>query len=322
MKQREFDWYRTMKIIRRFEEVIADAVENGEIICPVHLYIGQEAIAAGVNSQLRKDDYVLGGHRAHGLFIAKGGSLKGLASEIFGRANGCSGGRGGSMHLTDPEIGLLATVPIVAASIPLALGAAWSAKIQNQDKVAAVFFGDGACEEGVFHESLNWAALMKLPLIFVLENNQYSSHLHIDKRRPKVELFQMATAQGVPAEQVDGNDIFACAEATDRAVERARQGDGPTLLEFKTMRWRGHVGPKWDIGVGGRTQENIDQWIEKCPIEKLRKHLLGQQDDPQFQEVLNKIDEEVEVEVQSALNHARNSPYPEPSTLLEKVFSQ
>lgn len=322
MRQRELSWYRMMKIIRRFEELIAEAVENGEIVCPVHFYIGQEAIAVGVSTHLRNDDYLLGGHRAHGPFIAKGGSLNALASEIYGRENGCSGGRGGSMHLTDPEIGVLATVPIVAATIPMAIGAAWAAKLRKSDTVAAVFFGDGACEEGVFHESLNWAALMKLPVVFVLENNKYSSHLHINRRRPDVELFQIAIAQGVPAEQVDGNDIFACADATERAVSRARSGGGPTLLEFNTMRWRGHVGPKWDIGVGGRTQQDIDYWIAKCPIDKLRKFLIEQQDYPRIQESLDQIDTEVETKVLSALQHARTSPRPEPSTLLENVFAR
>ncbi|MDP9114279.1 MAG: thiamine pyrophosphate-dependent dehydrogenase E1 component subunit alpha [Acidobacteriota bacterium] len=231
--------WETMTLIRRAEERIAAMVESGEVGCPCHLYIGQEAIAAGVCAALRVDDTVWGGHRSHGHYLAKGGSLAGLFGEVLLRASGCAGGRGGSMHLAAPEVGILGTVPIVAGTVPLAAGAAFAYKMRGEDTVAVAFFGDGALEEGHVHESMNLAALYRLPLILICENNLYASHLHWSERRVADNFYRAGEFHSVPGERVDGNDVEAVYHAARSAVERARGGDGPTLIECRTFRWRG-----------------------------------------------------------------------------------
>src|SRR5215510_12486026 len=201
--------YKTMLRIRRTEECVAELVERGEIRCPCHLCIGQEAVAAGVCSVLQADDYVFGNHRSHGHYLAKGGSLKELMAELFGKTTGCAKGRGGSMHLVAPEVGILGTVPLVAATIPLAAGAALAAKLRQESRVSVAFFGDGATEEGHFHESLNMAAVYQLPAIFVCENNFYASHMSLAERRASDNIDQAAAAHGIRGARIDGNDVLA-----------------------------------------------------------------------------------------------------------------
>lgn len=304
--------WREMQRIRRAEEVIADLMETGEAKCPCHLYIGQEAVAVGVCSGLRTTDTIWGGHRSHGHYLAKGGSLEGLFAEILGKVTGCAGGRGGSMHLVAKEIGILGTVPIVAGTVPLAAGAALAAKMRGDEGVAVAFFGDGAAEEGHIHETLNLAALYRLPLVFVLENNLYSSHLHLKERRTADNLDRMGDFHGVPGERVDGNDVFAVAAATERAVQRARAGEGPTLLECRTFRWRGHVGASTDIDVGVRRRGELVDWQRRDPIARAVEHL----DEVELRaDIL-----EIEAELQRALHHARCASLPEPTRVNEHVW--
>jgi TPP-dependent pyruvate/acetoin dehydrogenase alpha subunit len=215
---------------------------SGEIRCPCHLYIGQEAIAAGVCAALEREDTVWGGHRSHGHYLAKGGSLEGLFGEVLLRASGCAEGRGGSMHLAAPEVGITGTVPIVAGTVPLAVGAAFAYKTRDEQTVAVAFFGDGTLEEGHVHESMNLAALYRLPLLLICENNLYASHLHWSERRVADNLYRAGEFHSIPGERVDGNDVEEVQCAARRAVERARRGEGPTLIECRTFRWRGHVG--------------------------------------------------------------------------------
>src|SRR5712692_5456640 len=203
------DRWRVMVRIRRAEETIAGLIERGEAACPCHLYIGQEAVAAGVCAALVEEDTVWGGHRSHGHYLAKGGSLEGLFAEILGKSTGCSGGRGGSMHLLTAEHGILGTVPIVGGTVPLAAGAAMAAKMRGEPHVAVTFFGDGTLEEGHVYETLNLAALYRLPLLFIVENNQYSSHMHWTDRRMADNLDQAGAFHGVPGSSVDGNDVEA-----------------------------------------------------------------------------------------------------------------
>ncbi|HOM16620.1 MAG TPA: thiamine pyrophosphate-dependent dehydrogenase E1 component subunit alpha, partial [Thermoguttaceae bacterium] len=230
--------YRMMRRIRRFEEVAADLVAAGEVKCPCHLYIGQEAIAVGVCAALEPEDTIWGNHRSHGHYLAKGGDLHAMMAEILGRETGCAGGRGGSMHLVAKEVGILGTVPIVAGTIPLAVGAGLAYKLQGKRHVAAAFFGDGATEEGHFFESVNLAALYRLPVIFVLENNLYASHMHLSERRPLDNLDQIGGLFGIPSIRLDGNDVLAVYRAAVEAASRARTGQGPSLLECRTYRWR------------------------------------------------------------------------------------
>src|SRR5581483_7991308 len=231
------EMYRAMLRIRRFEEVIGDCAAAREFRGPTHLYIGQEAIAVGVCSALRVEDYVFGGHRSHGHYLAKGGDLNELAAEIFVRETGCSRGRGGSMHLTAPEVGVLGTSALVGGGMATGVGVALASTLRGNDRVTAIFFGDGAVEEGVFAESMNFAALKRLPVVFVCENNLYSSHLPIQDRQPKGLIYQHAEIYGIPGLRINGNDVVQVCEHAVAAVQRARRGEGPTLLECMTYRW-------------------------------------------------------------------------------------
>jgi acetoin:2,6-dichlorophenolindophenol oxidoreductase subunit alpha len=312
------EMYRSMLRIRRFEEVIGECADAGEFRGPTHLYIGQEAVAVGVCSALRRDDYVFGGHRSHGHYLAKGGDLRQLAAEIYARETGCSRGRGGSMHLTAPDIGLMGTSALVGGGIGTGVGVALASVLQKRDSVTAIFFGDGAIEEGVFHESLNFAALKRLPVIFVCENNLYSSHLHIVERQPTQAIFRHAEPYGIIGERLDGNDVSEVYHHASRAVQRARQGEGPTLLECCTYRWRGHVGPNWDLDKGLRTQEEVYAWVDRCPIKRHGERLAEQRLLSAADQ--DRIAQEVEAEVADAIAFARSSPTPSPADLLRFVY--
>jgi len=309
--------YQTMLRIRVAEESIAELLERNEIRCPTHLYTGQEAIAAGVCAALTKEDYIFGGHRSHGHYLAKGGDLRALMAELYGKATGCARGRGGSMHLVAPEVGLLGTVPLVAATIPIAVGAALASKLRGERRVSVSFFGDGATEEGHFHESLNLAAVYQLPVIFVCENNLYSSHMHISERRAQDNIYKSGEAHGIPGIRLDGNDVIAVYTAASEAVDRARKGLGPTLLECRTYRWRGHVGPALDMDVGVKRKDEMKDWLPKDPLarSKSRWAEMGMQLSD-----LDQMEERVHKEVEEAILFARESPYPEKSELVDHVF--
>ena len=309
--------YRMMRRIRRFEEVVGDLVAAGEAKCPCHLYIGQEAIAVGVCTALEPEDTIWGNHRSHGHYLAKGGDMHAMMAEILGRQSGCAGGRGGSMHLVAKEVGILGTVPIVAGTIPLAVGAALAYKLQRKPHVAVAFFGDGATEEGHFFESVNLAALYRLPVMFVLENNLYASHMHLSGRRPLDNLDQIGGLFGIPGIRLDGNDVVAVYRAAVEAAGRARRGQGPSLLECRTYRWRGHVGHRWDEDVGVKRRDELQEWLGRCPLARLRGSLLEW---GVSEGLLNALDEEVEKEVESALDFARRSPLPAPETVGEYVY--
>jgi acetoin:2,6-dichlorophenolindophenol oxidoreductase subunit alpha len=312
--------YRSMRLIRHFEEVIGVCAERGEFKDPVHLYIGQEAVAVGVCSALRRDDYIFSGHRSHGHYLAKGGELNKIAAEIFVRETGCSKGRGGSMHLTAPDIGLMGTSALVGGGMGAGVGAALASTRLGQDRVAAIFFGDGAIEEGVFHEALNFAALYKLPVLFVCENNLYASHLPLVARQPRTrDLYKYAEPYQVAALQVDGNDVVAMRAVAVDAVERARTGGGPTFVEALTYRWRGHVGPGWDLEFQIRPREEVEAWVKRCPIERFSAHLQaeGVASGADFL----RIDADVQDEVAAAIEFARQSPFPEVEELLKFVYA-
>lgn len=311
--------YRTMARIRETEERLADLVTAGEVKTPCHLYIGQEAIAAGVCATLTDDDYVWGGHRSHGHYLAKGGNLRGMVAEIFGRVTGCSEGRGGSMHLVAPQVGILGTVPLVAATIPLAVGAGMAAKLRGERRVSVAFFGDGAVEEGHFHESLNLAALYKAPVIFVCENNLYASHMGLLERRVDDNIHTAAAVHGAAGQLVDGNDVLAVHAAATAAVARARRGEGPTLLECRTYRWRGHVGPSWDMDVGVQRKDELHEWLPRDPLARLASSL---QEAGVQASVLESLRQEIGLEVAEAIEFARTSPYPDAAEMARHVYVQ
>lgn len=311
--------HRTMLRIRIFEERTGELVEAKEINTPTHLYIGQEAVATGVCAALRPNDFLLGNHRSHGHFLAKGGSMRALMAELFCRATGCAKGRGGSMHLFDSSIGVLGTVPMVAGTIPVAVGAALSARLRKSDQVSVAFFGDGATEEGVFFESVNFAALHKLPVLFVCENNFMSSHLPIRDRRTVSELVRVVSIESMSSVAVDGNDVAEVFQASNEAAVRARRGEGPTFLECNTYRWRGHVGPRDDLDVGIRDPQELASWIARCPILQVERSLIDA--GAKTQRDFDRIREEVRAEVEDAVEFARTSPEPEPSHLADHVYS-
>jgi acetoin:2,6-dichlorophenolindophenol oxidoreductase subunit alpha len=299
------DRWQTMTLIRRVEERIAEMVESGEVRCPCHLYIGQEAVAAGVCAALTTADTVWGGHRSHGHYLAKGGSLAGLFAEVLLKATGCAGGRGGSMHLAAPAVGVPGTVPIVAGTVSLATGAAFAYKLRSEDTVAVAFFGDGALEEGQVHESMNLAALYRLPLLLICENNLYASHLHWSERRVADNLFRAGEFHSVPGERVDGNDVLAVHAAAQVAVKRARSGEGPTLIECRTFRWRGHVGASFDLDVGVERRGELAEWLPRDPLRRLTDQLIesGVVD-------LAQLEQAIDARIRSAVEEARAAPEP------------
>lgn len=315
-KERLLGFYRSMARIRICEEEIAAMVERKEIQCPVHLCIGQEAVAAGVCTALKTDDYMFGAHRSHGHYLAKGGDMKAMMAELLGKKTGCSKGRGGSMHLIAPGAGVLGTVPIAAATIPMAVGCGMASRLRGDGRVSVAFFGDGAMEEGVCHEAMNLAALWKLPVVFVCENNFYASHLNLQERRAKDNLDVSAEAQGVPAFQVDGNNVLEVYEASVLGVRLAREGPRPTFLECRTFRWRGHVGPAWDLDVGVTRKVDLRSWIDRDPMARLESLMLRQ--GVRREEVDRAIDG-ARGEVAEAVKFARESAFPDPQELSEDV---
>jgi len=308
--------------IRRAEETIAENIENGKIVCPCHLAIGQEAVGTGVSLHLKTSDRVFGNHRSHAHYLALDGSLSQLFSEVLGKADGASKGMGGSMHLYAGSNGFKGSVPIVAGTIPIAVGAGLAAQKdkKNPSDIAVSYFGDGASEEGVFHESLNLAANFKLPVLFVCEHNLFSSHLHIDLRQPGDAISRYALAHHIPYELVDGNDIVAVSKAAQKLIEAARSGQGPGFLEAVTYRWRGHVGPKEDIDVGVKRKDDLHIWKKRDPIARLAQALIVAKflTTNEYDQIKIKI----ESEIQSAWEKALKAPYPESSALMEMVYAK
>ena len=267
-------WYTAMLRIRLVEEEIARRYSEQEMRCPVHLCIGQEAVAVGVCSRLFKGDYVFGNHRSHGHYLAKGGDLNAMVAELYGKATGCSGGIGGSMHLVDTAAGFLGATPIVASSIPIAVGAAMGSVMRGENRVVVSFFGEAAVEEGVFHEAMNFASLKRLPIVFVCENNLYSVYSPLSVRQPSHRtLVRLVAGHGVKSVYGDGNDVEVVSRIAGEAIDGAREGKGPSFLEFETYRWREHVGPNYDLNLGYRDEREFLEWQRRDPVQSCR-HLL------------------------------------------------
>lgn len=312
--------YTSMLRIRMFEEKIVELYPAQEMKCPVHLCIGQEAIAAGVAANLKKEDYLFSNHRGHGHCLAKGSSMRSLMAEFYGRTTGCSKGKGGSMHLVDVENGILGTSAIVGGGIPMGVGTALSSLLRGDGRISVVFFGDGAYDEGVFFESFNFAALKKLPVIFVCENNLYATSSHQSARQPTCKISHSASAFDSPGACVDGNDVVEVYNAAREAAERARAGNGPTLIEAMTYRWKGHVGPETDFQKGCRPEEELIEWMKKCPVERFRAVLLEK--NVITAEEMDEIAEAATGEIEDAVEFALGSPLPDPSELYTDLFSE
>ncbi len=310
--------YRQMLMIRRTEEQLAKFYQAGMIPGACHTYIGEEAVASGVCAHLRHDDAVFSTHRGHGHALAKGVPPREVVAELTGRVTGCSRGRGGSMHLFSPEVGMMGTSGIVGPCILQATGAGYSFKLQETDRVGVAFFGDGAVNNGAFHEGLNLAAIWDLPVIFVNENNMYATEIAFSYATKNVEVAERAATYKIPSYCVDGNDVLAVYEVAQEAIERARAGGGPSFIECKTYRTRPHAEGMRDAGY--RTQEEIDNWKQRDPIANLRERALiaGIAADADFAAV----DEEIKAMVEEAAEFARNSPYPDPATAANYIYSE
>jgi pyruvate dehydrogenase E1 component alpha subunit len=261
--------------IRRIEEALAKRYAEKEMRCPMHLCIGQEAIAVGVGATLTVNDKMYSNHRAHGHYLAKGGSLDAMVAELYGRSSGCCGGRGGSMHMIDLKVGFLGATPIVGGTVPLAVGAAWASKLQKKTDAAVVFLGDGCFEEGVVHESLNFAALHRLPILFVCENNDFSVYTRRKERQPDRAIHQIVAAHGIKTAHGDGNEVELVFNLTNKAIGDIRAGGGPWFLEFSAYRWREHCGPDFDDHLQYRTLEEISDGKAACPIARFEKNSLA-----------------------------------------------
>ena len=312
------DMHRRMVRIRVFETEAGRLAEAGKIPGALHLYVGEEAVAAGVMVHLSDDDWITSTHRGHGHLIAKGGAYDRMFAELFGRATGYCRGKGGSMHISNMELGMLGANGIVGAGPPIAVGAAFSTKFRGTDRVAISFFGDGASNEGAFHEAANMAALYKLPVIFLCENNGYGEYTAQKDHQAIVDVADRAAGYGMPGVVVDGMDAVAVYEAAGAAIERARAGDGPTLLEAKTYRFFDHVGVR-GMGLSYRKDEELEEWQKRDPIRMFEARLaeLG---------VLSKeqaaaIHEEVVADVKAGIEFAESSPLPDPQTLLDDVYA-
>tara|TARA_B100000427_G_scaffold218858_1_gene182887 strand:- start:1362 stop:2435 length:1074 start_codon:yes stop_codon:yes gene_type:complete len=317
-KMQYIEQLRLMVLIRKSEEKIADAVVNNDIKCPCHLGIGQEAVAVGIASQIRSSDRVFGAHRSHTHFLSLGGSVYHLFAEVLGKITGCSKGMGGSMHLIDKTIGFHGSVPIVGATVPIATGAALAALKDNNGDVAVSYFGDGAIEEGAVQESFNLAAVMKLPIIFVCENNLFSSHLHIDLRQPDNSTARFAKAHNIDYDIVDGNDIELMNQTAEKAVSYCREKKGPYFIEAITYRWRGHVGPSEDIDVGVKRKDDLAIWKKRDPVKRLFDalvyHKLFDQSD------FDLLTQDVQAEIDHSWEQALSDPYPDNDQLFDTVY--
>src|SRR5215813_3878688 len=308
--------YRQMLLIRRFEEKAAEAYSAGKIGGFCHLYIGQEAVAVGAISAIRKDDYVLASYREHGHALAKGMSAESIMAELFGKATGCSKGKGGSMHMFDRDVNLLGGHAIVGGQIPLATGTAFASKYQGTDQVTLCFFGEAAVNQGAFHESLNMAQLWKLPCIYICENNQYGMGTSLARAMSLSDISQKACAYEMASEFVDGMDVLAVREATLRAVERAREDYLPTLLEVRTYRFMGHS--MSDPG-NYRTRAEIEKYQERDPIKLFSATLLEEK--IVDEKMLEEIDRKVREEVEDSLRFAEESPLPDPEELYTDIYA-
>lgn len=306
-------FYRALYRIRRVEEEIAAVYPSDKIKSPVHLSIGQEAVSVGVCEALHPDDVAFGTYRSHALYLAKGGNLRRMIAELYGKADGCAKGKGGSMHLIDVEARAMGASAVVGTTIPQALGFAYALKLQRKKSIVVSFFGDGAVDEGVFHESMNFAALKSLPVLFICENNFYAIHTHISKRQKLDNICERARSYGMAAERIPNNEVLRIYERATEAVAMIRSGNGgPVFLECTTYRLKEHVGPNDDFDLGYRKREEAQEWIAADPLRRLAGSI-----DPERRA---KVESEIEAEIRDAFAFAEQSPFPVAAELYTDVF--
>ena len=317
----EFGLLCEMQRIRLVEEEIANRYHENKMRCPTHLSIGQEAVAVAVGTVVNSNDFAVSTHRAHAHYLAKGGSLRAMIAEIYGKATGCSRGKGGSMHLIDLKVNFMGTSPIVGNSIPIGVGLALSSKLKGTDQISCVFLGDGAIEEGVFYESVNFAAVKKLPVLFICENNLYSVYSPLSVRQPKGRgIAKMVNAMGIKAASGKGADILMAHQMIQEAINQIRAGSGPQFLEFSTYRWREHCGHDYDNHIGYRTQEEFDKWKSLDPLDCLdnalsHEHIV-------VKEKIDVIKSQIKKEIQIAFDKASSAPFPLQHDAYQNIYAE
>jgi len=320
-EKQQLDLFYEMFRIRSIEEMIANRYSEQKMRCPVHLSIGQEAVAVGVSKALSTDDYMISNHRAHAHYLAKGGNLNKMIAEIYGKKTGCSQGRGGSMHLIDLHVGIYGTTPIVASSIPVGVGLAFASQMKNEERLTLIYLGEGATEEGVFAECLNFASLKNLPILFVCENNLYSVYSPLSVRqsenRNRVEI---AKAHGLYTDSGDGMDVEKTYAIAEKAVHHIRNGNGTAFIELDTYRYKEHCGPNNDTNLGYRSEEEVKKWEDRCPIalykEKIEKSSLLT---PEIYEAMRM---KLNAEIDYAFSFARESAFPTYDPDYEKMYAR
>jgi len=306
--------------IRTVEETIAQEYEKQEIRCPVHFSIGQEAASSCMSVLLKKGDKIVSSHRSHAHYIAHGGSLKAMVGELYGKESGCCRGRGGSMHLFDLNANFVMSSPIVSSSIPIGVGIAYDFKLKKGGKICVVYLGDGATEEGVFHESANFASLMKIPVIFICENNFYSVYTPMHDRQPKRSILELAKAHNLNSAEVDGNNIFEVLKEAKHLIDLAKQSKGPGFLLCNTYRWRAHVGPKYDDELNYRPKSEVSFWKENDPIHNARQYLIqkGLYSEKDEKDFVSKV----VAEVNSLIASSKKSKIPQFKKVLNSVYAK
>ncbi len=313
--------YKEMLRIRNVEEEIAKRYSEQEMRCPIHLSIGQEAIPVGVSNNLSLTDKVLSTHRSHAHYLAKNGNLNKMIAELYGKKTGSAEGKGGSMHLIDDEKGFVAAVPIVGSTIPIAVGLSWSLKMKNKKNIVCVYFGEGATEEGVFFESLDFAILKDLPILFICENNLYSVYSDLKTRQSAHRnITKLVRAHGIKSDNCDGNDVIKIDNLVNRAIKFIKKNNKPVFLEFHTYRWLEHCGPNWDDNLGYRPNGELKKWIKKDPIKNIEKYLIKKKllNDKTIKLFRGKINNEIN----KAFLFAKKSKFPKKDDLLKHLYKK
>ena len=307
--------YYVMRRIRSVEEKIAEKYIDGEMRCPTHLSIGQEGVAAAFSLCVSKNDFAVSTHRGHAHYLGKGGNLDKMISELYGKSNGCSKGKGGSMHLIDLDVNFMGTSAIVGNSIPIGVGLGLSIRLKKTDQISVIFFGDGAIEEGVFYESLNFAVLKNLPVLFVCENNLYSVYSNLEVRQPiGREIYKMVSAIGISSDKADGNNSIESYEILKNKIDLIRQGKGPQFIEFFTYRWREHCGPNYDNDIGYRSISEFEEWKKKDPINRLIENISDE-------EFIKNSNKKINEEIDKAFSYAQTDNFPKAEEAFHGIFA-
>ena len=313
--------YKKIYKIRSVESKISQIYRQQEIRCPVHLSIGQEAVAAGICENLTKNDEIISTHRSHAHYIGKGGNLKSMISELYGKSNGCAKGLGGSMHLQDMSIGIFGSVPIVGSTIPIGVGISFYSKYFaiKKNNITVIFFGEAATEEGVFHESINFASLHNLPILFVCENNLYSVYTGLRKRQSeKRNIRKIVESNGIESFSKFGNDVLRVHSLAKRCIRKIRKNKKPIFLELKTYRWLEHCGPNWDDNLNYRPKGELKKWIKKCPLKKFKNKICS---NSKKLNIIKKLEKDINNEINIAFSSAKNSKFPKKNILNKYIYS-